>query len=282
MVPKRALLILMLTLVPAAQSLAETTGKREKGASMIVFRSADGRTLTLEELKGATGTFRYEIIGAGNVPDEAAALHKRARTVGTTTGDYPLSIELLTKAAKLAPEWPYPIYDRAFTYMILGKFDLAREDYVRTVALAPRGFFTAIAAVDVLTREEKGEFPRGTYYEFVSHEWENDPAKRTQKAQEMVKRLPRFAPGWKELAMLLTKDSEKMAAIQKGLASDPDAHTRGMLQIQQALVLSRRGDVDGAINLLGELALDPKSTSATEELAKVNLALILDRKSRQN
>jgi len=40
----------------------------EKEAGVIVFRSADGRTLTLEELKGATGTFRYEIVGAAGRP----------------------------------------------------------------------------------------------------------------------------------------------------------------------------------------------------------------------
>jgi hypothetical protein len=56
--------------------------RTEKEAGVILFRSADGRTLTLEELKGASGTFRYEIVGAAEVPAEARALHQQVREAG--------------------------------------------------------------------------------------------------------------------------------------------------------------------------------------------------------
>jgi hypothetical protein len=153
-------------------------------------------------------------------------------------------------------------------------FDAARADYQKTVALAPRGFFTAITALDILTREKKGEFPPGTYLAYLSLEWVDDRAKRTDMVRHLVNELPRFAPGWKEVATFADQDPERVAAIEKGLAAEPDAETRGMLEINKALVMDRQGEHDGAIRLLGELALDPQSTYGTEHLAKATLALV--------
>src|SRR5438132_1704574 len=78
---------------------------------MIIFRSADGRTLTLEDLQGVTGTFRYEIVGGTDVPTEAQLLHQQARQAGEQ-GDYTKALALLERASALAPRWPYPAYDR--------------------------------------------------------------------------------------------------------------------------------------------------------------------------
>src|SRR5258705_182256 len=69
-------------------------GRTQTEAPVIVFRSADGRTLTLEELQGVTGTFRYEIVGGADVPAEAKALHQRAREAGGATEDDHRSLRL--------------------------------------------------------------------------------------------------------------------------------------------------------------------------------------------
>jgi len=175
--------------------------RTEKEGGVIVIRSADGRTLTLEELKSATGTVRYEVFGAADIPAEASGLHQRAREAGGR-GEYQQAISLLTKASELAPQWPYPIYDRAYTHLLMKDFDAARADYQRTVALAPRGFFTAITALDTLTREQAGQFPPGTYLAYLSLEWVNDRAKKLDMGRQLVRKLPRFALGWKELAFL--------------------------------------------------------------------------------
>jgi tetratricopeptide (TPR) repeat protein len=241
--------------------------------SVIVFRSADGRTLTLEELRGVTGTFRYEIVGAADVPAEASGLHERAREAGGR-GEYQEAITLLTKASALAPRWPYPVYDRAYTYLLMRDFDAARADYQKTVTLAPRGFFTAITALDILTREQKGEFPLGTYLAYLSLEWVDNPARRADMVRHLVNEFPRLAPGWKELAVFADQDPDRLAAIEKGLAAEPDAETRGVLEINKALVLDRQGEHGLAIRLLGELALDPQGTYGTEQLAKATLAVI--------
>ena len=83
--------------------------------------------------------------------------------------------------------------------------------------------------------------------------------------------MPRLAPAWKDLAYLTEDDTEKLKLIEKGLAAQPDAETRGMLQINKALVLEK-SDHAAATRLLGEVALDPKSTIGTAEMAKTSLA----------
>ena len=100
----------------------------------------------------------------------------------------------------------------------------------------------------------------------------DDPAQKADAVRQLVKRVPSFAPAWKEQAMQADTDADKLAAIEKGLAASPDGETKGILQINKALILDRSGDHEGAVRLLGELALDPASTYATEHLAKATLA----------
>ena len=93
----------------------------------------------------------------------------------------------------------------------------------------------------------------------------------------MVNQLPQFAPGWKELAFLVDDDGKMLAALKKGLMATPDAETKGALQINWALILKRQGDLDTAVRILGELALDPNSPLDVEQMAKVALGTIVPR-----
>ena len=241
---------------------------------MVIVRAADGRAITMADLEGLTGTFQYEIVGNANVPAEADSLHKQARQVGRA-GDYKKAIALLDQASGLAPAWPYPVYDMAFTYLLIKDMDNARKYYRKAIDLSPRGFFTAITALETLDREAQGELPTGTYLAYLSLEWMDDAGKKADAIRQLVKRVPRFASGWKELAMQLNDDAEKLAAIEKGLAAIPDGETKGILLINKAMILERSGNHDGAVQLLGELALDPASTFGTEQLAKFTLAGIV-------
>jgi tetratricopeptide (TPR) repeat protein len=245
----------------------ETPGQ----SAVIIFRGADGRALTMDDLRGLSGTFQYEIVGHFNVPTAAESLHDQARQAGEL-GDYKTAITLLEQAHNLAPQWPYPVYDMAFTYLLMKETENARTYYRKTVELSPRGFFEAITAADALDREQKGELPTGTYLKYLSLEWTADRGKKTKIVHQLVTEAPGFAPGWKEIATLSKNDDERLAAIERGLAAHPDRETKGIMQINEALILHRKGDREGAIRLLGELALDPASTYATEHMAKVSLA----------
>jgi len=245
----------------------------QKEANMIIFRDGDGRTLTMEDLREATGTFRWEVIGGTAVPAGAELLHQQGREAGAA-GNYKKALVLLERASKLAPRWPYPVYDMAYTYLLTGDLDNAKTYYRKTIELAPRGFFTAITALDTLEREQKGDLPAGTYLAYLSLEWLDDRGKKAERLRLLVTEVPRFAPAWKELANILNDDAGRIAAIEKGLAAAPDSETKGMLQINKAIILERTGDRAGAIQLLGRLALNPESTYGTEHLAKAALGLI--------
>lgn len=162
----------------------------------------------------------------------------------------------------------------AFTYLLMKDTENARKYYRKTVELAPRGFFTAITALDALDREKKGDLPAGTYLSFLSLEGTENLEKKADIAHQLVTHVPGFAPGWKALATLSDNDAEKLSAIERGLAANPESETKGVLQINKALILQRKGDHEGAVRLLGEIALDPGSTYATEHLAKFSLANI--------
>ena len=240
---------------------------------MIIFKDSKGRVLTQQDLEGRSGNFRFEIIGRDKVPPEADALHQAARKAGSS-GEYHKALNLLDQASKLAPKWPYPVYDSAFTYLLMRDFEKARQFYQKTIEISPRGFFTAITALNTLTKEKNGKLPSGTYLAYTSLEWIDDPVKKESSIRALVTQLPSFAPGWKELSFIQRDDSETLKSITKALECDPDAETKGILTINKALILHRKGHQSDAIALLANLALDPGSTYATEHMAKATLAQI--------
>jgi hypothetical protein len=94
--------------------------------SQLVFRDRAGRELTRKDLDGISGTVRWEVIVAGAIPEEASRLHTEGRAAGDR-GDYASALELLGEAHRLAPDWPYPVYDMAFTYLLQGNSTKAEE-----------------------------------------------------------------------------------------------------------------------------------------------------------
>jgi hypothetical protein len=206
-----------------------------------------------------------------SIPAAAQSLHQQARQAGAA-GRYEEALAHLTRAAELAPRWPYPVYDRAFTHLLMHNSGAALADYRRTIELAPRGFFTALTAIDTLEREEQGEFPRGLYLEFVKLEGVRDPAERRVQLQNYVERNPRFAPAWSKLANLADNKVDRLRAIGNGLAANPDPETKGMLQIDKALTLRGAGEGDEAERVLRQIVSDPRSTLATQAWAKMLLA----------
>ena len=240
----------------------------------LLFRDAAGRELTSDDLQGVSGKVRWEVIGAGAIPAEATRLHTEAREAGGR-GDYLHALNLLEEAHRLAPDWPYPVYDTAFTYLLQGDSAKAEEHYAEVDRMAPRGFFTAKTSLDCLRRERAGVLFPGFCIAFASLEWMDEKAKKKALLEGIVEKYPAFPPAWKELSSLLEDEDARLQAITRGLEHDPDPETKGMLLINRALVLHRRGDRDHAIQILGELSLDPESTLGTEMLAKATLALVI-------
>lgn len=165
------------------------------------------------------------------------------------------------------------VYDAAFTYLLLGEPSKAEELYERVDQMEPRGFFTCKASLDMLRRERAGELFPGFAEAYATTEW-MAPAQKTAVLTGIVDKFPEFAIAWKDLLMLLDGDTEKLHAIEQGPHGRPDPETLGILLINKAAILARQGDRNTAIAILGELALSPDSTLATEHLAKATLAVL--------
>jgi tetratricopeptide (TPR) repeat protein len=241
----------------------------------LVFQDAAGRVLTTRDLEAFTGQVDWQINGGHTVPTGAVRLHEEARAAGAR-GEYDRALVLLDAAHARAPGWPYPVYDAAFTYLIQGDTDTAERCYAQVDRLAPRGFFTCKTTLDCLRRERAGELPEGFCKAFTALESLTDLDRKKAILDGIVASFPGFAPAWKELAGLLDDPGDRLRVIERGLDARPDPETRGMLLLNKALVLNQRGENGAAIAILGDLALDPASTLATETLAKATLAQVID------
>lgn len=103
---------------------------------------------------------------------------------------------------------------------------------------------------------------------YVGLEWQSDPKKKAEAVIAINAKVPSFAPGWKERANIESTERSRMEAIEKGLKAEPDLETRGFLLINKAIILSNNGKKEEAINILGELALNPSSPLDIEVVSK--------------
>lgn len=243
-------------------------------AEEILFKDKAGRVLKDSDVKGMTGVVDWEIRSGKPVPAEALRLHELGRAAGQK-GDSAAAFKYFEKASKLAPDWPYPLYDAAFTYLLQNDAGKAYAHYMRVLQISPRGFFTAITAADVLAKERSGKLPPGTYLYYVSLEWESDPKKKAEAIFALNTKAPKFAPGWKERAKIESTERGRLDAIEKGLNAHPDIETRGFLLINKAIIFSNSGKKSEAIKILGELALDPASPLDIEVISKKAIASLL-------
>lgn len=240
-------------------------------ADDIVFRDGDGRVLKRSDLDKADGRFSWELPSSTPVSQAARDAHVLGRAAGQR-GENRAALSHFATASKLAPRWPYPVYDAAFTCLLQKDFDAAYRHYQRVDVLAPRGFFTAKTAVHSLRMEREGRLAQGTYLRYLALEWETDRNKVRQAALAMTREIPGFAPAWKTAALMEDEPEKRLALLDSGLKAGPDAETRGFLLLNKALLLRERNQIPEAMVMLGELAVDPQSPLDIEALARHTLA----------
>lgn len=207
------------------------------------------------------------------INEQANLLHLEAREAGQA-GNYQLAIEKLQAAMKIEPLWAYPVYDLAFTYLLMGDFDNALKYYQETDALEPKGFFTTKTAIYTLIGEKEGRFPEGLYTFYMQIEWTEEPEKKYEIAKRIVDNVPDFSPAWKELAYLQNDPEERLHSIEQGLQGNPDEETKGILLLNKAMILHEKGDSETAKKLLSELIESQETTISNSAIAKVALKSI--------
>ena len=131
--------------------------KEDENPNHLIFKDDKGNQITLSDLEGVSGVFNWQIISNKSIPSLANQLHQEARQLGGQ-GKYELAIQKLMEAHSLAPDWPYPIYDLAYTYLLKKEDENALKYYELTDLKEPRGFFTAKTACWSLRKEKEGHF----------------------------------------------------------------------------------------------------------------------------
>ncbi|WP_237275911.1 tetratricopeptide repeat protein [Tenacibaculum ovolyticum] len=252
------------------------TEKNTDSNNRIEFTDANGNKISKKELATSTGRFNYEVYGVEGVSDLAKSLHNQARQLGQS-GDYISAIKKLNEANKEAPNWPYPLYDLAYTYLLLDDHENALKYYRITNKMAPKGFYTSKTALHTLERENKGELKRGLYKSYLSLQWINNPTEKKEIIKLLVKKYPSFAPAWKDYSDLLMNE-ERLAAIEKGLEQNADVETKGILLINKALVINEKGSFKEAAELLTSVIFDLNATLGNIEMAKFVLNNISENK----
>lgn len=203
-----------------------------------------------------------------SIDAKAQKLHLESRELGQA-GNYEASIAKLEQAIAIQPDWAYPYYDLAFTYLLKGEFDNALQFYQKTDNLQPKGFFTTKTALYTLQGEFTGKFPKGLYGYYLQIEWTEDADKKFEIVKTILGNVPDFAPAWKELA-LLTDDIETRAKyIDEGLSKDPDADTQGILLLNKAVIMNEAGKKEEALQILTTLINASNTTTGNVELAKM-------------
>jgi len=241
----------------------------------IAFRAKDGRVLTWDEVNKVGGEVNYEAVGPKKIPPEAKALYEQGCRAALAD-DHRLAISLFEQATKIAPGWLHPINDEALEYMLLDDWDQAEKLYARVCDLAPRGFYSASVALDHLRREREGTLPRGTYLRLFYAAYDPDTISKSNTVRSILNKSPAAPMAWQLLAGLENDNQAKLHAISEGLKYDPDPETKGILLMYQAEVLRDQGHEKEAVQLLGGLAMDPRSTMQVEHLSKLFLRNILE------
>lgn len=201
-----------------------------------------------------------------DIPVQAQQLHQESRQLGKS-GDYEAALAKLEEAAAIAPEWPYPHYDMAYTYLLMGQPEQALEKYRAVDSLMPGGFLTTKTAIWTLEREARGMLPQDLYRNYVMLEWTPENERR-QKISDLVQRYPNFAPAWKDAATFIEDPAKRILVINQGLSAGPDPETYGLLIINKALAFDQGGEKERAVQMLEALLAEPDITFATRGIAE--------------
>lgn len=242
--------------------------------SDIIFEDKQGNYIMRDDLSQISKSVDFSLIAKETIPLKARELHQQARQEGQY-GNYKRAIELLKQTHLMIPQWPHPLYDMAFTYLLQKEYTKALRYYHQTNCLEPRGFFACKVAIYALEGELKGVFPPGLYLAYLRIDWTNNVREKLEIVTSISQQCPTFAPAWKELAQLLDDKNERIKAIENGLKHNPDVETRGNLLINKAMLLDSEGKTDEAIAILGNLILDKEVTLTNNTWGKFVLAQIV-------
>jgi len=127
----------------------------------------------------------------------------------------------------------------------------------------------------MLEREAAGEFPPGLSIGIAT--LPDMPTEQQRAiAEQLVQKFPTCPAGWAMHANFIKDANPCLDAIERGLATRPDADTRGTLLIRKAFVLEQAGEINRALEILTALT-DVRDSISTQANAYVALAIVRGR-----
>jgi hypothetical protein len=236
----------------------------------IVYYDSTGRELDEAAIFHTSGRVHWTLRDEDRVSPKAIHLWRDGQKAGAS-GNFARAMELFREAHGIAPLWAQPVYQGAWTALLMGDADLAERLYDWTDRMVPRGYWTAKAAANCLARERLGEFPHGLYLRYVLLEGESILGVRTKELERIVKESPSFAPAWKDLAVLRESAAGRDEAIRRGLEARPDAETRGFLILFRVQWLEAEGQAAAATRLLQETFKSESPTLQVTAMMRLRL-----------
>ena len=192
------------------------------------------------------------------------------------SGKYKEALADLERAAGLAPQWPYPLYDMAFTYLLMKDFE-KRESIIERRSSWHLAGSSLPSRPWILSRgKRRAIFRLGPTLHTCPWSGRRTPGRKWRKCENSSNG---FQPsrGLERTRGARGRHHREAHRHRKWFEGKSRRQTMGVLQINKALILSRMEDYEGAVRFLGELVFDPASTYATEHMGKVALASIAKR-----
>jgi tetratricopeptide (TPR) repeat protein len=248
----------------------------------IIYTDKNGNTLTDADLSEPTTPKNRQVLKSGDIDPKARKLHEEGRELGGAY-DFDRAILKFKEAINIQPDWAYPIYDMAFSYLRKGDDDLALGFFKKADELEPDGFFETKEVIYTLEGEKEGKFPKGLYMYYKQIEMRPGLSQQQKLdiATEITQNAPAFAPGWLALQSLLADSHQRLYAVEQGLSKNPDETTKGYLLFNKALILTASARKDEAIQLLGECILSPESIATNIVLAKMTFQMIIEQSKEE-
>ena len=172
----------------------------------------------------------------------------------------------------MVPDWPYPVYDDAWSYLLEGRLQEAHDAYAKVNQMVPRGFFTALTAEDVLARSCGARRRRAS----TSNRCVWSGSRVTRNAgvcfEILTESAPEMAlPVW-QLSKLEEDPNDRVSRIAAALELSADRQSRQMMAIDLAISHDLQGQTDEARELLKGLLDDPDLTLQAEAVGRMVLA----------
>ncbi len=224
----------------------------------FVLTDERGQKLEIEDLVNYDGNISYELQTPNWILPEAQELFDQGRVYALETR-FEDAIASFEQAAELDPSWPYPIYEMALTYLLMGDADKALQLYQQVDEMAPEGFFTAKVAIDVLRRERDGVVEEGSYIAILYLENLKDREVRQATVKALLEKSEELPRAWQVFANSIEDPEARLEALNRGLSYDPDPQTKAMLLINKAMALGNLNREEEAYELFTEVA-ESKST----------------------